>query len=422
MMREGNVLFSSENLSDILYAHSRETGDKVDAIPSDQLLATPIEDLVDHIFSQMYVEPLTIYEDRMEMDRHEIKIDVNGWPGRPMFVEPRLVPGIRLTISLPFSGDTKLWRLRPNPWVTPPPRGVIRDSKAETGLEMIFELPFDEAPEKIKRDIDWNLDIIRKNLAHQKANIEEFNKNLPSGIRSSVEARRQRLKKHDDITQILKIPLKHDPNAPKFQPIQVQKRIVKPLPPPPRSDFKPEPGIVEQDYEEILAIIRHEGRTFESTPKTYKVHDEEELRDIILAHLNGHYKGDASGETFRRSGKTDIRIETDDRAAFVAECKVWNGPKTVDNSIDQLLGYLTWRDCKTAIIIFNKKVAGFTDILQKTRPAIESHPRFLKMVNETDLEGEWRCIFRSKEDDARLVHVHVFLFDLFVTSTKKDND
>jgi hypothetical protein len=72
----------------------------------------------------------------------------------------------------------------------------------------------------------------------------------------------------------------------------------------------------------ILTIIRHDGRTFEATPKTYAVHDEEELRDIIRAHLNGHYKGDATGETFRRAGKTDLRIEAESRTAFVAECKV----------------------------------------------------------------------------------------------------
>lgn len=423
MMHEGNVLFNSENLSKMLFDHSHEIENRVDAIPDGQLLATPIEDLVKHIFSQMYIEPLTIYEDRMIVDQQEIKIDVKDWPGRFTPHEgPCFVPGIRLTVSLPFSGDSKLWRFRPNPCITSSPRGIVRDGIGGTRLEMIFEHPSDEPPDKIKRDFNWNLDIIRKSLAYQKTNIEEFTKDLPCVIRSSVEARRKRLKKHDDIVEILNIPLRHDPNAPKIQPIQVQKRIVKPLPPPPKANSKTEYGIEEQEYENILTIIRHEGRTFESTPKTYAIHDEEELRDIILAHLNGHYKGDASGETFRGSGKTDIRIETDDRAAFVAECKVWKGPKTIAGSIEQLLSYLTWRDCKTAIIIFNKKVAGFIDILQKTRPAIESHPRFVKMVKASDKEGEWRCIFRSKEDDARLVHVHVFLFDLFVTSTEKDND
>jgi hypothetical protein len=95
--------------------------------------------------------------------------------------------------------------------------------------------------------------------------------------------------------------------------------------------------------------------------------------------LNIYYKGDASGETFRSSGKTDIRILADDRAAFVAECKIWKGSKTVADAIDQLLLYLTWRDCKTAIVIFNKEVAGFTNLLPKTLEALKSHERFVRM-------------------------------------------
>ena len=120
---------------------------------------------------------------------------------------------------------------------------------------------------------------------------------------------------------MINIPLKHDPNAPKFEPIRIQKRILKPLPPAPTGNPKREFGIAEQDYKDILNLIHHVGRTFEETPKTYAFHDEEELRDIILANLNIYYN--ASGETFRRSGKTDINILTEDRAAFIAECKIW---------------------------------------------------------------------------------------------------
>jgi hypothetical protein len=49
---------------------------------------------------------------------------------------------------------------------------------------------------------------------------------------------------------------------------------------------------VEKITEEQVNVIRHEGRSFEATPGTFVKHDEEELRDIILAHLNGHYEGD----------------------------------------------------------------------------------------------------------------------------------
>lgn len=188
---------------------------------------------------------------------------------------------------------------------------------------------------------------------------------------------------------------------------------MRPLPHAPKGGYKPEPGITNEDYEHILSVIRHEGRTFESTPNTFAVHDEEQVRDIILAHLNGHYKGGATGETFRRSGKTDIRIEDQDRAAFVAECKIWRGAKELNSAVDQLLGYLTWRDCKAAIVIFNKQNAKFMELLQKVPETLAAHPHVKKNLGQHG-DSKWRFVFASEEDEMLQVFVHVFLFNLFV--------
>ena len=384
----------------------------VDAIPKDQLLATPVDDLVEHVASGLFIEPLIVYQDRMTRRQSETQIDVKGWPGRCTRGNgPCLVPGVSVNIFLPFSGDPKLWRMFPHRYLNWFPRGIVLEG---SNVVMSFECPADEDLNQIKSALEQNLRSISSIIAQQNERINGFNSSLRGTIRPAIEARRQRLAQHDKLADILKIPLKHNPNAPEMRPIQVQRRAIKPLPPPPIGGYKSEWEIVEQEYELVLNVIRHEGRTFEKTPKTYAVHDEEELRDILLAHLNGHYPGEATAETFRRSGKTDITIEKENRAAFVAECKVWQGPKTVPESVDQLLGYLTWRDCKAAVIIFNKNIAGFTEILAKVKPALESHPRFVKIVAESE-KGEWRCVFRSKDDDARLVHLQVFLFNLYTS-------
>ena len=130
------------------------------------------------------------------------------------------------------------------------------------------------------------------------------------------------------------------------------------LPQVPKSGLAPEPGITDETYGHILQFIRHQGRTFERTPSTYAVHGEEDLRNIILAQLNGHFHGDAVGEAFRRKGKTDICIEQDNRAAFVGECKLWTGAAGLTAAMDQLLGYLTWRDSKAALIMFTVAPCG----------------------------------------------------------------
>jgi hypothetical protein len=189
-------------------------------------------------------------------------------------------------------------------------------------IQIDMAQPADQQSERFKAILDEELKGIRFYVQSQRQKLEGFNAGLHSKVLAAVSARRERIQRHEGLKDILGIPLKRKEGVPAIEPVKIVRKLVRPLPPPPKSGYKPEPGITEEDYLHILSVIRHEGRTFETTPKTFAVHDEEELRDILLAHLNAHYQGDAAGEAFRRSGKTDIRIEDNDRAAFVAECKI----------------------------------------------------------------------------------------------------
>jgi len=86
----------------------------------------------------------------------------------------------------------------------------------------------------------------------------------------------------------------------------------------------------------------------------------------FLFQLNGHYQGQATGETFNSNGKTDILIRYENKNIFIAECKFWRGESLYLKTIDQLLGYVTYRDTKTALLIFIKN-KNFTDILNKIK-------------------------------------------------------
>ena len=133
---------------------------------------------------------------------------------------------------------------------------------------------------------------------------------------------------------------------------------------------------------------------------------------------NGHFKGQATGETFRREGKTDIRIEDDNRAAFVAECKIWHGKSGLHGALDQLLGYLTWRDCKAALVMFNLNNAGFTELQTKLPAEMAEHPNVIDQMRDQKV-GEWRFKVRSKEDNERFIILHVFLFNLYVVPKER---
>jgi hypothetical protein len=415
--QERNLLFYNSDLDGELRALMQKMGSKVDSIPKDQFLTTPDDILLEHLQGEFVVDPIVLYEDTKEMEHQEVKVDVSMYPDRNPGRRkgPIYVSGISVSVQVPFSGDARLWRVRSNPSQAVFPRGTIREpGKNGIGyLEITVEQPTDEPQERIKQRIDKTLQSARFFIDAQRKQIEQHNQQVPDFLRQAIANRRGRLREHDRIAEMLKIPLKQREGAPTIEPLPMQRKLVRPLPPSPASGYKPEPGISSEDYEHILSVIRHEGRTFEATPTTYFVHDEEELRDILLAHLNGHYQGDATGETFRRSGKTDIRIETEERAAFVAECKVWRGQKELSEAVDQLLGYLTWRDCKAALVIFNKHMAGFSDLLGKVPEALKAHKQVRRDLRSS-AEGEWRFEFASLEEEVRRVAVHIFLFNLFV--------
>lgn len=408
--RRDDYLFSDGNLSDILRSMQDGAQRMVDNIPRDQFLSNSIDDIVAHVTGKLKLIPLKLYEDSKEMEHKEIKINKNDY-GRDISV-----PGVRVTVSIPYSGTYDLWKLKPNRWQTIFPHGQVTPPNNEGigSLKIIIEQPNDEDPAKIKEAIERELQSIRFYVGSQKQQIEQHNSSIESIVRQHVEARRERIKQHDRLSDLLEIPLKRDDRAPSIRPIDLPK-IVQPLAPAPKSGYKPEPGIVQEVYEYILDIIKHVGRTFETTPKTFSIHDEEGLRDIILANLNSHFKGGATGETFRKSGKTDIRIESENRSAFIAECKVWHGQKEILESIDQLLSYLTWRDCKAAFIIFNKHNSQFSELLDKIPCILQKHPKMKKFLGQKD-SGEWDFVFMSEEDEGRLIYVRVFIFNIYCKS------
>jgi hypothetical protein len=415
MARE-DYLFCEGDLDDMLRSHEASVGPRVDAIPRDQFINVNVEQVVEHILSEMTVEPLLIYEDRAEMEQRETKIDVSDWRERNPFGDrgPIYVAGVSVSVSIPFTGDPPLWKLKPSHWSSVFPRAHVVAGRGQRSGHIQIDLaqPADEPQERFKHRLDEELKTIRFYVQSQKQQVDSFNGGLRGQIVAVANARRERIKKHEGLKDLLGIPLKRKDGAPAIEPVKIARKLVRPLPPSPKSGYKPEPGITDEDYLHILSVIRHEGRTFETTPKTFAVHDEEALRDILLAHLNGHYQGDATGEAFRRSGKTDIRIEDNNRAAFVAECKVWKGQKELSQAIDQLLGYLTWRDCKAAIVVFNKNNAKFSAVLENMPAVFAAHHLYKRRVDVKET-GEWQFDMVSREDEGRQVRVHVFAFNLF---------
>ena len=189
------------------------------------------------------------------------------------------------------------------------------------------------------------------------------------------------------------------------------KRTITPkLPPASTVPYKPEPVLDIQEYEHILSVVSNMVMVMERSPKAFKNMKEEDLRQHFLVQLNGHYEGQATGETFNFEGKTDILIRADGKNIFIAECKFWKGSKAFKESIDQLLSYSTWRDTKTALLVFNRDTEMST-VLKSIPEVVKDHPKY-KSSRDYDSETGFRYTLSHRDDANREIVLTVLVFNI----------
>jgi len=194
-----------------------------------------------------------------------------------------------------------------------------------------------------------------------------------------------------------------------YKPSEVRRKIV-PMRPTTQLSFKPEPVLDESEYQHILSVMDNMTKVMERSPHTFAYMDEEDIRQHFLVQLNGQYEGQATGETFNAEGKTDILIRSEGRNIFIAECKFWRGEKSFVEAVGQLLGYLTWRDTKTALVIFNKN-KNLTSVIEKIKEVMDRHEH---MKRGPKIEGATRLqyIFGNPGDPNREIAVTVMVYDI----------
>lgn len=280
---------------------------------------------------------------------------------------------ITFTVCVPFEGDPSLLDVRPSSYSWSTGRSVVAFVKGHE-----IRLPYSEVVAGAQQDFSllYENDIsgIQTNVQNLARDVELFNAELATLIPARLEERKRVAGQNTSIIQGFKIPVRKRDDIPAtyvIPEIRRAPRIVEPTKP---KTVAMEPTLESAEYENILTIMKDMALAMERTPSTFATLSEEEIRDFFLISLNGHYQGNATGETFNGSGKTDILVRYKGANAFIAECKFWRGQKHMDQAVDQLLRYVTWRDTKTAILLFSKQ--PLTPALAKAKECIARHKHF----------------------------------------------
>jgi hypothetical protein len=331
----------------------------------------------------------------------------------PAFLQPNghyahgdRVQGTVYSLIVPFTGDAEYFGYEPNvnDFRKPCARigdGFIRLEIAGPKLTV----------EQIEKYFDSTQDNVDHYLMRCKETLDSFTQNFPLTMHIAVRARIAKLKQDSAVICGLKYNLRVRDDAPRtFEAPTVRRKILPVISTTPSLKGELTPILAEDHYQRIISILVLMNQVMERSPKAFARMGEEDIRTHYLVQLNGHYEGNATGETFNLEGKTDISIRVDGTVIFVAELKFWDGPKSLREAIDQLLRYVTWRDTKTALVVFARN-KDFTKVVAAAVAETSTHLNFKSgPIKEGDTR--FRYVFKNKNDPDREFSLTLLLFDV----------
>lgn len=245
--------------------------------------------------------------------------------------------------------------------------------------------------------------------------IDRLTQETKSIIQRMISERKSKIQNEEalleSIAQKISIPIKQKTDVAKVVPTAVgYSQEIKSLIPP--KAHQPIEYILELNkFNAILNLIDNSCRLFERTPLTFSKLEEEELRNVILSNLNGVFEGSAVGEAFSKKGKTDIYLPINKGGVFIAECKNWEGPKTLEHAIQQILGYLTWRNSYGVLILFSKR-KNFTDVLKTIDSKISEISSYAKGKEKIG-QNHIKTLHYLPEDEKKLIEIHCLTYNLY---------
>jgi hypothetical protein len=394
-------LFRKYYLSDVVTNCRKSLMERIDKLEITE--NTNIPEFVERLKDEFTIHPIVIGQPEPSQPRETTR-EIRGDFGR-MYNQKV----VEITVTIPFEGDPTLFYCMPSQSTV-----VYLDKNVVIGksnIKAIITLTqFDE--NAYFSEVNKIIGTVSANLPRIHAETKPWNDGLETLIQQSIESRKSVVSKKFDFME--KIGLKVNPKSTEYlvPPTIVKKAIPTPATETSKTVAKEKVPILQQEvYTDIREVLYNVGKAIERKPSIYKDKHEEDLRDVFLLFLETRYESTTGvGEAFNKKGKTDILLKyaKDGTNIFVAECKFWKGQKEFLKAIDQLLGYLTHRDSKTALIFFvNQK--ELTNIVSTIKTEVTQHKNYNRHIKDT-YEHSINYEFTLPDDSNKKIQVEVMLF------------
>lgn len=393
---------------------------RIASAPDNFIIGNSLNDLFNYYFSNNYYLPLEIDPDRLE--NVEIK------------KERRIIPAHKREPEYQYLGDiawdfeTLLFHvpILPNPNIDEIKgldlsvyRTGFNVSDIVWGKQQVtLPIPikgygYHNNDEVVKQLVENGKQWIYNRLYDLKKEIEQCNKDLTESIHQWVLLRKEKVENDNSrLEALLKkidIPLrKKEDEALKRIQLNTKPLIQKiKLTPAGPEDYV----LNRENVLDIIHVLDNQGRQFEKTPRTYVPFGEEDLRNVLLVNLNAVFEGKATAETFSANGKSDIYLNIDKGNILVFECKIWGGKRVYHETIEQLLGYLTWRH-NYGVVIFFSRNKSFANVLSEVTTLIGSLP-FCRDGFKKAGDSHFMSQHYLPSDRLKQVEIHHLFYNLY---------
>lgn len=404
MTRNRDALFTDYRFTELKRKKLEEMKDEISSLSSEELDKNSTDSLA-LIFASKYTPSQIELHDIKKEKAGQVEKEVQNRRGVP-------TPGSgtptrkneRVEARFQFDAEKKLFRYKPSSFdLNPPLYDRIRSDEIVRYFDFhVGNQDAEELKEELGSDMEEWENKVRKWVGNLNSDLQQMQDKAESKARSAIERRRNEVETKDEVLEDLGVDT-GDSSDQGFV-VPEKKRSIEL----PKLGDSSSPEIMpEEHYLEILGIVDDLGVNIERSAETVRDLDEESLRDIFLAGINSHYAGIAQGESFNRSGKTDILLPYENKNLFVAECKFWSGQAGFVDALDQLLGNLTVRDSQACLMVFSNR-SNFQKVLKRAVEATKKHKRF-----ETVLSGyKDHDVYRFKNESGTPIKVAVKAFDL----------
>lgn len=311
-------------------------------------------------------------------------------------------------VTYKYSGSPEFFKVKPTTWRMDSTTIVINEDQETVSFKIKL---YKKDPNEFLAQKSSFFSSAFSNIENINKDITNWNNALPGIIETLFKNLKNKYLQENDFFAAINVKVNKETTS-VFSSPTIKKKIIPKPPTSTTKEFSSEPTMSKEMYDDILKVIYDSGKNMEKKPALYVGKDEEGLRDQFLFVLETRYEGiTATGETFNRSGKTDIILKyaNDGSNLFVAECKFWHGQSEYLKAISQLFErYLTWRDSKVALIMFVTN-QDFSSVLQIIQNETRSHPYFLQSVGKRG-ETSFSFIMSLPQDKSKKVFLEILAF------------